>query len=751
MAETLNATGFEENVVSQICEWIDACDSAHHTVCVPPPISEWPREDVPLWVIDVEQQCIVPGVSAHRYLALSYVWPENRTASGVAPRTLLFELQNLEAFQRPGFLSEAGILQTIPGVIRHAMCLTTAFGERYLWVDRLCILQNHEETTSEVSKMDRVYAGSYLTIVAAAPDEYYEDGRTFPGTKSTDESRKPVGLNGRSILRIMDEQYTKLRKTRWATRGWTFQEHILCKRAVFFTEDGIFWDCQCAMWISNVLIPGQDFENVPLHSDMGKRFSTRWWPDFGFYVDLICPYNGRAFSYPQDALSGISGVLHALTRSFPGGFISGMPALYLDPVLIWQPFGVAERRYDRLEQDGTATRVSSLPSWAWCGWQCFIDPWSLVSGLSAYDDPVRKARAASWSTKNLVEWRISGVSDDPEGTCPRSVGEPGYLKRYTKSCHSPEASPPEGWMRHGTVPRTTKFTHIRDTSVQFNHPIPIQIEESRRPALCTASHLVFSTTTASFLAASILRANGEDTAVAFGEVKISVFEDEMFGLGPSKDKSCPILVLQQPNGALAGLLRMMNNDSINPNKPFELVAISSGSAKADTLKWSLEWQVYSRRQYDYIWRIYWHMVFYGSPLLTQQRQYALLCDLRLAFDRAVTADNIIESRLEAVLKDVNGRVDSAMHHMKQALESKTEMERKGYRHSLWLRERDKVLEERSRNGHSPFGNDENATCEWYNVLWIERGGGVAYRRACGWVPKHIWEAHAKGPVEVTLG
>jgi hypothetical protein len=42
-------------------------------------------------------------------------------------------------------------------------------------------------------------------------------------------------------------------------------------------------------------------------------------------------------------------------------------------------------------------------------------------------------------------------------------------------------------------------------------------------------------------------------------------------------------------------------------------------------------------------------------------------------------------------------------------------------------------------------------CEFYNVLWIERKDGIVYRRACGWVPKHIWEAHATGPVDVKLG
>lgn len=51
----------------------------------------------------------------------------------------------------------------------------------------------------------------------------------------------------------------------------------------------------------------------------------------------------------------------------------------------------------------------------------------------------------------------------------------------------------------------------------------------------------------------------------------------------------------------------------------------------------------------------------------------------------------------------------------------------------------------------PVGVSGSFVCEFYNVLWIERKNGIAYRRACGWVPKHIWKAHATGPVELQLG
>ena len=49
------------------------------------------------------------------------------------------------------------------------------------------------------------------------------------------------------------------------------------------------------------------------------------------------------------------------------------------------------------------------------------------------------------------------------------------------------------------------------------------------------------------------------------------------------------------------------------------------------------------------------------------------------------------------------------------------------------------------------GNDDDTLCEFYNVLWVERKDGVAYRRACGWVSKAVWEANATAPVGVKLG
>lgn len=171
-------------IVDQVREWIAACNELHGDVCVPKPIQRRPPEDVPLWLINLHQQCIVPGLSAHQYLALSYVWPESRSFSDSAlpaARTLLLDSANTADLQRPGFLSNEKIAQRIPMVIKRAMEFSLALGERYLWVDRLCIVQNDPGpggTQSQVEKMDKIYAGAYVTIIAAASEEMYSRNDT---------------------------------------------------------------------------------------------------------------------------------------------------------------------------------------------------------------------------------------------------------------------------------------------------------------------------------------------------------------------------------------------------------------------------------------------------------------------------------------------------------------------------------------------------------------------------------------------
>jgi hypothetical protein len=136
----------------------------------------------PLWLIDVEQRCLVSGQPNDRqYLALSYVWGSVDSTETVK--------KNIESLRVPGSL--ACINVRIPRIIWDAMGVTVALGERYLWVDRLCICQDDERTKShEIQAMGSIYANSLMTIISSIGENADSGLAGIPGVTRPREIRR---------------------------------------------------------------------------------------------------------------------------------------------------------------------------------------------------------------------------------------------------------------------------------------------------------------------------------------------------------------------------------------------------------------------------------------------------------------------------------------------------------------------------------------------------------------------------------
>jgi hypothetical protein len=123
----------------------------------------WPEEGLtgsPAWLIDAEQQCLVPWTQRHTYITLSYVWGQ---VGSVETRK-----ENLDVFQVPGAFSIENTAVVIPKTIRHALGLVVLLGQRYLWVDRLCICQDDPEMkAAQIDTMGDIYNNAIFTIIAA--------------------------------------------------------------------------------------------------------------------------------------------------------------------------------------------------------------------------------------------------------------------------------------------------------------------------------------------------------------------------------------------------------------------------------------------------------------------------------------------------------------------------------------------------------------------------------------------------------
>lgn len=141
-----------------------------------------------------------------RYACLSYTWSQPLTSvkgEGSGPGSLRLNRGNLADFQQPGFLNSA-LTDRVPVVLRDAMDLISGAGGRYLWIDCFRILQGSDSTRAEVDRMDDIYTGAHVTIIAAAADGL-RGGTTY-------------GSLGKEWRSRSGEMHHKLIKTTWYVR-----------------------------------------------------------------------------------------------------------------------------------------------------------------------------------------------------------------------------------------------------------------------------------------------------------------------------------------------------------------------------------------------------------------------------------------------------------------------------------------------------------------------------------------------------
>jgi len=136
-------------------KWMAMCNESHYDC------SEHTRSGARLRFVDVKQMCITEINEDDKflvpYVALSYVW-------GNANTLLLTRANHIILTQQQALLSV-----DIPLTISDAILMTEKLGQRYLWVDSLCIIQDDKNDVSRfIHLMDIVYSNSEVTIVAAS-------------------------------------------------------------------------------------------------------------------------------------------------------------------------------------------------------------------------------------------------------------------------------------------------------------------------------------------------------------------------------------------------------------------------------------------------------------------------------------------------------------------------------------------------------------------------------------------------------
>ncbi|KAK3492229.1 heterokaryon incompatibility protein-domain-containing protein [Neurospora hispaniola] len=277
-------------------QWLTLCRSTH-SHCEDVDAGRIPG----LLVIDCTTNHVVPlplrqeaADQVANYVTLSYLWGTAEATGGSVVQSI-----NCDG------VSVLALPTQIPLVISDAIRVVKQLGYRYLWVDRYCIPQEDGAAKHiQILNMGRIYSNSILTIIAAAGDEP-EYG--LPGCKSTTR-----------FLVLYESPTDHITNSKWNTRGWTYQEGLLSKRRLVFTDLMVYFQCQ-EMHGDEVLSlpipePGEGFDAIrPLllkKSEFGMVFPkvTDWDDPFTAW-DRISEYGPRELGHDSDALNAISGVM----------------------------------------------------------------------------------------------------------------------------------------------------------------------------------------------------------------------------------------------------------------------------------------------------------------------------------------------------------------------------------------------------------------------------------------------------------
>jgi hypothetical protein len=291
-------------------------------------------------IIDVDDLCIRPAPDGCRYIALSYVWGKK------TGNWLTLTRDNGVSLGKKNALITASLPQTV----RDTMHLTSQLGERYLWVDSLCIVQDDPVfQKQQIDIMDIIYASATMTIVAAAGDNANSG---LPGVSewSRTAKRQTIIIQDIELSNILPRLGDTAERSIWNTRGWTYQERMFSRRCIFLTEAQAFYACsqEVSYERKNRLDPtiwGVERLNAKSKANSFKDF----------YTKAVEEYTTRSLTSQADVLRAFQGVMNDMSRTWGQEFFFGLPNENFKDGLLWQSSGQAEKRTAKL----------ALPSWSW--------------------------------------------------------------------------------------------------------------------------------------------------------------------------------------------------------------------------------------------------------------------------------------------------------------------------------------------------------------------------------------------------
>ncbi|KAF2425565.1 HET-domain-containing protein [Tothia fuscella] len=408
--------------VDLISSWIDNC-LQHHPCCSSIGI----EYRIPTRLLDVlalqpsKDTKLVSGDklnAAIKYAALSHCWGPPSTRPTTTMKGSMS--RNLERIS----FSDLSL------TFKDAVKLTRDLGQRYLWIDSLCIIQDDpEDWVSEASKMAMVYGNALFTLSALSSADGTYGCRvavpqaTLPSQRFCDTSFGPYRVRlfegrihkwheeyGDNTYRHGDFGGNPLRR-----RAWALQERELSTRSIHFAQNQLLWQCKTLKSSSELpwheVQPVDDWMPQPMENFVDEDLSDdgpvvtrdRWYM-------LMEDYMSRLLTEDGDKLPALSGLAQNFQPQMPlGRYLAGLWTNHLPQALLW----TTGSAYGSQNKSSSAKRSTQYraPSWSFLSIDGTVSYES--QRLVPHSRPRPDENGGSYSTSDL---NVLGFEVQPSGT-----------------------------------------------------------------------------------------------------------------------------------------------------------------------------------------------------------------------------------------------------------------------------------------------------------------------------------------------
>ncbi|OJA15063.1 hypothetical protein AZE42_08230, partial [Rhizopogon vesiculosus] len=255
---------------------------------------------------------IVPAPRSCRYIALSYLW-------GGMGEEYWTTKANLKHRRRRGGLDASVLPMTISDTIQ----LVRLLGERYLWIDALCIVQDDpKDKEVQIGVMELIYGSSAFTIFAAGGTSARDPLPGIrPGTRDLQQQTSKIQGFHLAVPLVLPRE--AIASSAWNTRGWTYQELMLSRRRIFFTSHHVHFECAEDVWSEDVVAERVDvpWDAHPLRCNGAGGFTFMdappHWKRTAYmehYMSVIGKYTQRRLTVESDIVSAVTALINVMTK-----------------------------------------------------------------------------------------------------------------------------------------------------------------------------------------------------------------------------------------------------------------------------------------------------------------------------------------------------------------------------------------------------------------------------------------------------